>query len=325
MKALKKKSKSKVLSGAPSLEPKKKVKAKAEEPKFKKKKAAPTPEPAPVAAEQPVKRGPGRPRTRPLPDPNAPKRPRGRPRTKPLPTPEELKAKEKRRKQRERNRLKKEMAEGNYAPSQLSPGTGKKVIGAQAFSVSSEMLTLTEPKTKPRRGKKNTVLAKYEDAMTTIQQEFGELKRMYGSDAEDFQNDKSTLAMLRASLAMTMDMLPIAEAAYRKVPNNFNANALVNITNQARELANDIRNLQSLEQQVDHINNEVIRPSIRMMAQDLISLTHMLKKEASFYIKKPSARRIMHSHIDAMAQNHGKYMTQTALDMQEKVRKYLTE
>lgn len=253
---------------------------------------------------------------------------RGRPRKHPLPTPEEIAAKEARKAERERKKKEKErlMKKREMKRAEVIKKSASLSKGIKSFAVtsgSSNGSSKGRSKADKEKGKK--ALAKYEDVMTTFQQEFGDLKKMFGAEAEDFQNDKSSIAMLRSMVAMTMDMLPIAEQAYRKAPNNFNASALVNLSNQARELANDIRNLQSLEQQIEHIGTEIIMPGTRMMAENLVSEIFKLKKEISFYIKKASVRRILLGHIETLGYSQGKFMTRTTMEMREKVRKYLLE
>lgn len=293
----------------------------------------------------------GRPRIHPLPDPNAPKRGpgrpkkirtpeeqaeldrkkaeskargRGRPRINPLPTPEELKAKEKRKKERaarqkenERKKIAKSLRKGEVI-------TGSVLQAEKTPTVKSKSFNVTAAGT-GSRGKRTTAEKKVEAMMSAFHQEFADIKKMIGSEAEDFQNDKSSVAMMRAMLAMTVDLIPVAEKAYRDKPNNFNASALANLTNQARELQNDIRNLQDLEQQIEHINREIIQPGVRQMADFLISETFKLKKELGFYVKKASVRRLLYAHVDTMATNIGKSMSRQTVDMGEKVRKYLVE
>lgn len=295
---------------------------------------------------------PGRPRIHPLPDPNAPKRGpgrppkvrtpeeqaelerkkaeskargRGRPRLHPLPTKEELKAKEARKKAREavskenkRKRIAKDLRQGKILTT--APEPAPKKTSLRAFKVQT---------TDGRSGGGGKAVTqtekKVEALMSAFHQEFADIKKMFGAEAEDFQNDKSSIAMMRAMLAMTVDLIPVAEKAYRDKPNNFNASALANLTNQARELQNDIRNLQNLEQQIEHINREIMQPGVRQMANFMISETFKLKKELGFYVKRASVRRLLYAHVDALATNMGKSMSQHTVEMGEKVRKYLLE
>lgn len=294
----------------------------------------------------------GRPRIHPAPDPNAPKRPpgrpkkirtpeeqaeidrrkaeakargRGRPRINPLPTPEEIAAKEKRKKERaarakanERKKITKALKRGDVITGSVLKKDEAPVKG-RSFNVSAA------GGGGGRRGKATTAEKKVEAMMSAFHQEFADIKKMIGSEADDFQNDKSTLAMLRAMLSMSTELVPVAEAAYRDKPNNFNMSALANLCNQIRELQNDIRNLQDLEQQIEHINREIIQPGVRQMADFLISETFKLKKELGFYIKKPSVRRLLWAYVDTMASNMGKAMSRQTVDMGERVRKYLVE
>lgn len=280
------------------------------------------------------KRGPGRP-----PKPRTPEeiaeierkkaeskaRGRGRPRINPLPTPEEIKAKKKaakereeRRKENERKRIAKEMRQGKIISKTKEAPEKKPPL--RAFNVQ------TASGRGGGGGRATTkVEKKVESIMSSFHQEFADIKKMIGSEAEDFQNDKSSVAMMRAMLAMSVDLMPVAEKAYRDKPNNFNMSALANLSNQIRELQNDIRNLQDLEQQIEHINREIMQPGVRQMANFLINETFKLKKELGFYVKKASVRRLLYAHVDAMATSMGKAMSQQTVDMNEKVRKYLLE
>jgi len=94
----------------------------------------------------------------------------------------------------------------------------------------------------------------------------------------------STLDNLKAQLAMTFDLLPIAEAAYRKYPHERNALAVTRLVETAVALMEKIEE-HSTEGITERIAEKVLRPlvtdTVAALSQELRALRDELKLKVS--------------------------------------------
>src|SRR6266481_2282004 len=171
--------------------------------------------------------------------------------------------------------------------------------------------------------RKTKLKDKVQNSLNIFEREHKKLKKMIGSEAENFQSDKSTLAMLRSLLAMTIDLIPIAEEKYRKDSSEFSSRSIINLTTQARELAADIKNLKDIESQVEHINVEIFQHYLRQITQHLITETFHLKKEIGLQIKNKSTKNRLMSLLNDKLKNHGNYLSTLAFAMHDTLNKYM--
>lgn len=92
------------------------------------------------------------------------------------------------------------------------------------------------------------------------------LKLMKQLKAEEFSGNQSSYAMLRAQLAMIVQMMPEVEKVFYKYPNERAVYATVALSNHAREIAHDLRTFGDQSEMRDRIHNLVIRKLLGAMA-----------------------------------------------------------
>lgn len=176
-----------------------------------------------------------------------------------------------------------------------------------------------------KKTKSNKEPIDIEKSLSSFRTEYKKIKKLVGSEASDFQSDKANISMLRTMLSMTLDLIPIAQAAYQKNPNNFNASAIVNLTSQAREIANDIRNIQTLEQQVQYITNDIVRSISRELASDIVDEHYRMKTIIDKEIKNESRRDRLKANLEESLRKTGKYISNRTKELNEKISNYLLD
>jgi hypothetical protein len=156
-------------------------------------------------------------------------------------------------------------------------------------------------------------------------EKYGKIKKMYGPEAEDFQQDKAAIALTRTLLTDTLEMIPIAKAIYKTYKSERAAYALNALVNQARELQNDIRNLQSLEQQVDYLKETVVQPAMGSIVQNLNAEMFDLNRKFALVCGKASVRKELRHLLDNMFRNFAAHLQENKNSMNNKIEKYFLE
>ena len=170
--------------------------------------------------------------------------------------------------------------------------------------------------------KQEKVIEKTEKNAAIFGKEYRKLKKMIGSNNKNFQGDKAIVAMLRAMLTSTLKMIPTAEYQYHLYKNERAAYAYSALINQAREIANDIRNVQNLEQQVDKIMDDIVKPSFSLIVQHLVE---ELDNSGKKLYKEVENKAIVKKILKRSARNIGRYITEHTASIENQLKKYLVD
>lgn len=157
----------------------------------------------------------------------------------------------------------------------------------------------------------------------SFQEEYKKLKKLIGSEALDFTNERSSMMMLRAMLVSTLSLIPLAEQKYKTTKSSYDIHSYVALTSQAREISNDIRAVQDLEQQVNYINVSIIQPALKLITQNSINEIFELKKKINIYISSSSIRRSINNELNGILRIQSTYLMEISKMLEDQLRKYL--
>lgn len=141
-----------------------------------------------------------------------------------------------------------------------------------------------------------------------FQKEFKKLRKRTGAANEHFNAEAVNRMMLRAMLTMVLDVIPIAEEAYRKTKKENAAYALNALLNQARELSLDLKLAKDTTGQVEFIERHVLTPVFTSFAQLLIQEMYALKATIDTEVPAKAGKRVK-SKVDDMVRSLGQFQS----------------
>lgn len=139
--------------------------------------------------------------------------------------------------------------------------------------------------------------------------DYGKIKKMLDPDNATFRIDQVTSSFFRASLSTILDLLPIAEIAYRKHQKESAAYALTALINQARDLTNDVKMGDDVDGQI-MMMQQLVKQSYRGLLQLFLQEKYALQEKLMPLSTSPGVRRAMRDEVDAMVRSFGKAMTE---------------
>ncbi len=138
--------------------------------------------------------------------------------------------------------------------------------------------------------------------------QFRRLRKKAGADNDHFNADVINRLMLRAMLSMVLDVIPIAEKAYRSSSKENAAYALNSLLNQARELAMDLRLSKDTVGQAEFISSKILKPVFVSFTQVLIAELFTLKATIDTEVA-PKPAKAVKRQVDAFARALGTFQT----------------
>ena len=138
------------------------------------------------------------------------------------------------------------------------------------------------------------------------------------------ENDKAAEQILKSLTSVLVDLLPIAEAKYRKDQRQGNAYALNTLISTTRELAADLQANTDKSVVVDNIIFNILQPSSKTIVSFLIDNNFTMKKELASYIKSEHAAEA-NLVIDKMSKAYASYFKAVLIDIQDRITVALTE
>jgi hypothetical protein len=112
----------------------------------------------------------------------------------------------------------------------------------------------------------------------------------------------------RDSLKAVLELLPIAQAQYKKNPTMSNAYALNSIISQVRELVNDMESAREQAQLVDSILDTYVRPTFLNIASYLLNSSTILRSELSPLYSGKQASRDAKACMDRFIREAARYL-----------------
>lgn len=169
----------------------------------------------------------------------------------------------------------------------------------------------------------HTLTDKQKVKLARFQKDFKKLKRQAGVGNNDFKSDALTRSMYRAMMGMGLELVPIAQQKYMDTKSESAMYALMSLINQLKDVSNEIRNMQDLEEQSEHIVKRILMPSFVLATQNLLSTAMALKAELDSAKMGSISRRKIKASIDDMLKGQAQYMNELSRSVNDSTTKYL--
>lgn len=146
-----------------------------------------------------------------------------------------------------------------------------------------------------------------ESAESVFTKDYTKIKKLLDPDNPNLRIDQVSIAFFRAALATILDLLPIAERAYRKSQKESAAYALTALINQARDLTSDVKMGDDVEGQAILIK-KIVDMSYVGVAEMLLQEKFALQAKLDTLSSSPSVRKAMRQELDDMVRSFIKGM-----------------
>lgn len=146
-------------------------------------------------------------------------------------------------------------------------------------------------------------------ALSKFHQDFSQLRAALAPEHQDtFRVEASSLLFYKASLGMIMDLIPIAEDAYRTSKKESAAYAVAAMVNLGRELNTDIKMADDISSKT-LILNSVLGNGFKMIADTLIREQQALLSRLDSQITKSRHKVAIKSETNDMIRSLGRAIT----------------
>jgi leucyl-tRNA synthetase len=156
--------------------------------------------------------------------------------------------------------------------------------------------------------------------LRSFKKEFKRIKKLIDEENDDV--DRNAIATLRALLAMSVDLMPKIEEQAHKYKNERAVYALVALTNQIREILNDMRALSPRSQISNRVIVDVLDPNLGLMTQFIVAELATLK-QTMYPELSGNTRKKFNDSLDRLKTNYIDYMLQIRITIQEQISKML--
>ena len=162
--------------------------------------------------------------------------------------------------------------------------------------------------------------------ISRFQREMGSVRKLISNKNEDDLNTEIlNKMMLRSMLAMTLDVIPFAEKAFRNTMKENAAYALIALIKEAKETSTELNLIGNVENQSSFIKESIITPLFNAMAQhflqEMLSMKSTIDTELS---NKPKTGKRIKRQLDEVMKSIGMFMTQSNDKIAENVHLYLS-
>lgn len=160
--------------------------------------------------------------------------------------------------------------------------------------------------------------------LENIQSEYLKLQE----DLKDFKSgysDRETIDQLQKYLQDIQHCLPTAKNAFLTKPQQGTAYAYSALMNLSREIMNDIRSIESLEQQVEHINSTIISDCFRNILQIIVSENGMLRESTLSLLKDSQSRNYFDNFYTQFLRAIATSLTERQEDLKIRIKEFLLE
>lgn len=138
----------------------------------------------------------------------------------------------------------------------------------------------------------------------------------------DFNAEAAHKILLKTMFAMTMDLLPVADVAFKKSGKEQAAYALIALAKQAQEISSELRMLGNVESQTEFIKNNIIAPVFKMLVQHTMAQCMHIKNTIDTELDGKNTKPIKRQ-IDNLLVGLGQYMDGSREQMSANIGMYL--
>jgi hypothetical protein len=123
----------------------------------------------------------------------------------------------------------------------------------------------------------------------------------------------------RGFLMQLIDLIPVAEDAYRDYPSQSNAYALNTLISSAREVLAEIEAQNDGTQMSVSLVQEILMPSFQEIAQQIVLAIYALREQMLRLVTESKDRTAVDKHIDAIGGDIRQFLGDKFADMREKI------
>lgn len=138
----------------------------------------------------------------------------------------------------------------------------------------------------------------YKEHISKFEEDFQTLREMVSPENDLLRVDQSSALFYRASLAMVLDLLPLAEKNYRESRKESAAYALNALINQGRDLNNDVKMSEDTAGQV-LVLQQLVQTNFTRLADLLLKERHAFAMKVESLLKSNSDKKEIKSNFDA--------------------------
>lgn len=162
------------------------------------------------------------------------------------------------------------------------------------------------------------------EAVRVFRETLNRLKSQIGGEEDvDFRSDVGTKVILRAMLATTLELIPTAAEKYTTEKNESAAYAFSSLLNQSKDLMSQLRSMDSLDEQADHISDNILVRANMATGQNLISGLMQMKTRIRESQASLADKSDLCSAMDGMVREHVKFLDEQLKSTTEQIRAYL--
>lgn len=165
-----------------------------------------------------------------------------------------------------------------------------------------------------------------DEEVSRFQKEMKSVRKIVSNKNEDDLNTEViNKMMLRSMLAMTLDVIPLAEKAFRSTSKENAAYALIALIKEAKEISTELNMIGNVENQSAFIKSSIITPLFNAMAQhflqDMLSMKSTIDTELS---GKPKTGLRLKRQLDEIMKSIGLFMTLSSDKIADNIHLYLS-
>ena len=128
--------------------------------------------------------------------------------------------------------------------------------------------------------------------------------------------------LLKTTFAMTMDLIPVADVAFKKSGKEQAAYALIALTKQAQEISAELRMMGNVESQTAFIKDQVIAPIFKMLTQHMLVQCMNIKNTIDTEIGGKDTKGVKRE-VDKLMAGLGQFMDGSREQMSGNIGMYL--
>lgn len=174
-----------------------------------------------------------------------------------------------------------------------------------------------EVKVKKKKKPSTSLKSKVKD-INDIASKFGvstdEISRMI----DNGDHEKAVGYFQKKMLAAIVQLIPLAEAKYKKYRNQSDAYALNALVSQARELAQDLQATGDRQKLALTIVQEVLMPGFRAIVQEIVDEHYNLKRDMEDYVEPKKVRKFK-ERVDVSGQRVARHAQKIYISISERI------
>jgi hypothetical protein len=164
-----------------------------------------------------------------------------------------------------------------------------------------------------------------EEVLSVFEKQIGKIKkRIDAADDDAFNASKTEELLLRAMLKTTIDLIPIAERAFRKSGREQAAYAFRSLNEQVVDFNTRLKMIGDVENQMKFIRENILDPMFRAQANTFLTAFVSMKEKVDTEVDNRKSAKLVKRHLDESLQMLGEFMDKTIEKISNDIGLYLS-